>query len=264
VYEYMELKEVKQKLQNEVSNVKTELSKDKLTHVLGASNLPTDKKSKQPADLAQMWDEYMSRHVLRFRRKGVDWLLEQLQPAFAAYEKEQRLLAAAEQTMKKDQKEDAQNKTDKNKNKNLRRRKMQQIERGARRLKADLRSALANAEKEEQKFQDMKAQIDALPQAQRDASRIASGFWVQVRTKTKAWKAHFNSRIGVSRADRDAITFDDNKLPEAIRKCNEDVAQIKAYLDLVKKMDGDLKVDEEAMKFGDISIKDSPKKPTGS
>ena len=70
MYEYMELKEVKQKLQNEVPNVKTELSKDKLTHILGFSKLPTDKTSKQTVDLAQMWDEYMSRHVLRFRRKG--------------------------------------------------------------------------------------------------------------------------------------------------------------------------------------------------
>ena len=258
----MELKEVKQKLQNEVSNVKTELSKDKLTHILGASNLPADKKSKQTVDLAQMWDEYMSRHVLRFRRKGVDWLLEQLEPALANYEKEQKLLAEAEQTMKKAQKEDEQSKTDNTKNKELRKKRMQQIERGARRLKADLRSALANAEKEEQKYQDLKARVDALPQAQRDASRIASGFWVQVRTKSKAWRAHLDSRIGVSRADRDAITYDDEKLPEAIKKVNEDVAQIKAYLNLVKKMDGDLKVDEAALELGGISIGNSPKKPT--
>lgn len=149
MYEYMDLKEVKQKLQNEVSNVKIELSRDKLTHILGASNLPTDKRSKQTVDLAQMWDEYVSRHVLRFRRKGVDWLLQQLQPALADYEKEQKLLAEAEQTMKKEQKEDEQSKTDKNKNKNLRNRRKQQIERGARRLKADLRSALADAERAE-------------------------------------------------------------------------------------------------------------------
>jgi hypothetical protein len=260
VYEYMELKEVKQKLQNEVSNVKTELSKNKLTHILGVSNLPTDKKSKQTVDLAQMWDEYMSRHVLRFRRKGIDWLLEQLQPALANYEKEQKLLAEAEQTMKKEQKEDEQKNTDKNKN--FRKQRRQQIERGARRLKADLRSALANAEKEEQKFQEMKTQVDALPQDRRETKRKALGFRKQVFIKTLAWKTYFNTRIGVSRADRDAITYDDNKLPEAIKKFNEDVAQIKAYLNLVKKMDGDLKVDEAALELGGISIGNSPKKPT--
>ena len=258
----MDLKEVKQKLQNEVSNVKIELSRDKLTHILGASNLPTDKRSKQTVDLAQMWDEYMSRHVLRFRRKGVDWLLEQLEPALANYEKEQKLLAEAEQTMKKAQKEDEQSKTDNTKNKELRKKRMQQIERGARRLKADLRSALANAEKEEEKFQDIKARIDALPHAQRKAARKAEGFWTQVGTKTKAWRIHYDSRIGVGRADRDAITYDDKNLPGAIKKFNEDVAQIKAYLNLVKKMDGDLKVDEAALELGGISIGNSPKKPT--
>lgn len=260
MYEYMELKEVKQKLQNEVSNVKTELSKDKLTHILGVSKLPTDKTSKQTVDLAQMWDEYMSRHVLRFRRKGVDWLLEQLQPALANYEKEQKLLAEAEQTMKKEQKEDEQKRTDKKKN--LRKQRKQQIERGARRLKADLRSALEKAEKEEQKFQEMKMQVDLLPQDQRQTKRKALGFHKQVITKTFAWRTYFDSRIGVSRADREAITYDDDKLPGAIKKFNEDLAQIKAYLNQVKKMDGDLKVDEAALELGGISIGNSPKKPT--
>ena len=117
-----------------------------------------------------------------------------------------------------------------------------------------MRSALADAEKEEQKFQDIKARIDALPHAQRKASRRAAGFWTQAGIKTKAWKTHLNLRIGVGRADRDAITYDDKKLPEAIKKFNEDAAQIKAYLNLVKKMDSDLKIDEAALDLGGISI----------
>lgn len=106
----------------------------------------------------------------------------------------------------------------------------------------------------EQKFQDIKARIDALPQAQRKASRRAAGFWIQAGIKNKAWKTHLNLRIGVGRADRDAITYDEKKLPEAIKKFNEDVAQIKAYLNLVKKMDSDLKIDEAALDLGGISI----------
>jgi hypothetical protein len=108
----------------------------------------------------------------------------------------------------------------------------------------------------------MKTQVDALPQDRRETKRKALGFRQQVFIKTLAWKTYFNTRIGVSRADRDAITYDDNKLPEAIKKFNEDVAQIKAYLNLVKKMDGDLKVDEAALELGGISIGNSPKKPT--
>ena len=50
----MELKEVKEKLENKISNVKIELSKDKLSHILGASNLLLDKASKQLVELAQM------------------------------------------------------------------------------------------------------------------------------------------------------------------------------------------------------------------
>jgi hypothetical protein len=81
-------------------------------------------------------------------------------------------------------------------------------------------------------------------------------------TKSKAWMTYYESKIGVNRVDRDDITYDDKKLPEAIKNCNEDVAQIKAYFTLVKKINSDLKVDEAALDLGSISIGNSPKKPT--
>jgi hypothetical protein len=122
---------------------------------------------------------------------------------------------------------------------------------------------LANDEEEEQqKFQNIKTQIDALPQAQRQARRKTLGFFSQVFTKSKAWMTYYESKIGVNRVDRDDITYDDKKLPEAIKNCNEDVAQIKAYFTLVKKINSDLKVDEVALDLGSISIGNSPKKPT--
>jgi len=43
----MKLKEVDDKLQGEINDVKLELGKDKLTHLLGAANLPVDKKNQR-------------------------------------------------------------------------------------------------------------------------------------------------------------------------------------------------------------------------
>lgn len=210
------------------------------------------KKTNGPADLAAMWDEYMVRHVLRFKRKGVDWLLEQLTPALAAYKQELEALKAADKKIKDENAEDKRKKNEANKK--VRDKKLFDLERDSRALKRDLRWAAFDLYTEDQKFQNIKAKVDAKPEAQRKAERTALGFFKQVALKTKAAAAYFNLRIKVGQLDRNAVGLDETKLPDEIKQCTADVARIETVLTMVKKMDTDLKVEEATLDLGGIEV----------
>lgn len=151
VYDYMKLPDVQKRLQNEIENVKIELSKEKLKHLVGPNNIPQDAAKKTTADLAQMWDEYMKKHILRFERKGVTWLQNQLKPALKLYEAELKELQTDATTLKSQKTE-----VDKKKRKTA----MQNLQRDARALKRNVSRAKVDVIAAELKFFKIKEEVD--------------------------------------------------------------------------------------------------------
>lgn len=246
VYEYMKLPEVKSRLENEIKNVKTELSTEKIKHIVGVANLPKDKARKDTIDLAQMWDEYIQRHILRFERKGVDWLKDQVQAALKHYQAELLELEKAEKTLAREFSPAAKEK---------RAKEMKDLERGGRILKRDVSKARLDMLDEEVKFFRLKEQVDKLPTtALRDAERVKLGFRAQVLAKTAKHRVYFDLRVEYGKKERKAASLDDKRLPKLIKEFREDVEQLRTIEKLVKKMDGDVAADEVALNLGNISI----------
>lgn len=246
VYEYMEA--VNDKMENEIQNVKTELSAKNIRSIVrNEEDMPQDEHG-NIVDLGPLWQEYMQKLLARFERKGVDWLSNQIQHALPHYEAELQRLQKYVMKFKKEEAEP--NRSQRLKLMNERTQKGNTYKERLKGLEKRLNAAEKDQKVKQDKINELLAQITANKdrQAQKDKQKELKYDEFQKASEVADEELYEAQRqVGLMRRKIDQT--DEKLFKRLIKDVQDDIAQLKAYRKTVQIRDSKLQKEEMRLKM---------------